>query len=130
MKLSEIIEKLSVIDGGLQVKCLIDSVKLESNVYVVGQVQPDFPGVSIGDREPHLREKLSDSFVRELKTFGDRFQNNDFILKQRIGVNDVTYETRCFRLSTITWNEKYLFLKSLSGEIIEFRERHEHPECE
>lgn len=124
------IEKLSGVDEELRVKCLIDSSNLKSNVYVVGQVRPCFPGVTLGDREPYLREKVSGDFVGELKTFGAKFQSNDFLFEQIIDVDDKFYEIRYFKLSSITWDNKYLFLESSSGEIVEFREQHEQLEEE
>lgn len=130
MKLSEIIEKLSGVDEKLQVKCLIGSMNLESNVYIVGQVRPSYPGAVLGDREPYLREKVLGDFVRELGTFGDKFQENDFLFEHTVDIDEKFYELWYFQLSNINWNERYLFLESSIDEIIEFRKRHENPEAE
>ncbi len=130
MKLTEIIEKLSTVDENLRVKCFLRSIDLTSNVYVVGQVRPGFPGVILGDREPYLREKLSGEFAKELETFGDRHQENDFLLEQTIDIDAKRYEVRYFKLSGIKSDSKFLLLESSQGELVEFREEYEQVETE
>ena len=130
MKLAELIEKLYTVDENLRVKCFLDSIDLTSNVNVVAQVRPSFPGVILGDREPYLREKLSGEFTKELKTFGDRFQENDFLLEQTIDIDEKRYEVRYFKLSGIKLDGKVLLLEASQGELLEFREEHESVEAE
>ena len=130
MILSEIIEKLSGVDENLRVECSLNSVGITSNVYVVGQVRPGFPGVILGDREPHLREKISGDFIKEVKTFGDRFQENDFLLEQTIDIDETRYEIRYFKLSDVKLDSEVLLLNASQGEVVEFREEHEQVETE
>ena len=130
MILSEIIEKLSGVNENLRVECSLSSIGLTSNVSIVGQVRPDFPGVIIGDREPHLREKVSGDFIKELKTFGDRFQENDFLLEQTIDIDETRYEVRYFKLSDIKLDYEVLLLSASQCEVVEFREEHEQVEAE
>ena len=130
MNLSEIVEKLEEVDQSLPVKCILASIGLISNVYVVGQVRPDFPGVILGDREPYLREKVSGDLIQELKTFGDRFQDNDFLLEQTIDIDEKHYEVRYFKLSGVKIDNGALILEATERELVEFREEHEQVETE
>jgi hypothetical protein len=130
MKITEVLVELKVVDRTLPMKCLITTDDIDSNIYVVGQVRPSFPGVILGDREPHLREKIVGDFTDELKTFGDNFQDNDFLFKLTVDLDDKFYEVRYFKLSSVIVRESEVILESCSGEIIEFRERHEEPEYE
>ncbi|MFK3865230.1 hypothetical protein [Pseudoalteromonas rhizosphaerae] len=130
MILSEIIEKLVGVDETLRVNCSISSMGLISNVYVVGQVRPDYPGVVLGDREPHLREKIAGEFVKKLKTFGERFQENEFLLEQTIDIDKTKYEVRYFKLSDVKLESKALLLNASQGEVVEFREEHDQVESE
>ncbi|NVJ61953.1 MAG: hypothetical protein HWE27_16295 [Gammaproteobacteria bacterium] len=128
MKLAEIIEKLSTVNENLPVKCSLYSIGLTSNVYTVGQVKRDFPGVVLGDREPHLREKVSGEFAIELKTFAERFQENDFLLEQTVDIDEKRYEVRYFKLSDVKVNSEAVLLVSALEELIEFREEYSQVE--
>ncbi len=130
MKITEILEELRLVDRTLAMKCHITTDDIDSNIYVVGQVRPSFPGVTLGDREPHLREKISGDFTDELKTFGEKFQGNDFLFELTLDLNDKFYEVRYFKLSSVLVGETEVTLVSSSGEVIEFREKHEEPEFE
>ena len=130
MKLAEIIEILSGVNKHLRVRCFLDSVGLASNVYVVGQVRPDFPGVVLGDREPHLREKVSGEFAKELKIFSERFQENDFLLEQTIDIDEQRYEVRYFKLTGVKVENEALLLESEQAELVGFREEHSQVETD
>jgi len=117
MNLSEIVEKLEEVDQSLPVKCILASIDLTSNVYVVGQVRPDFPGVILGDREPYLREKVSGDFIKELKTFGESLQDNDFLLEQTIDIDEKHYEVRYFKLSGVKVDNGALILEATQREL-------------
>jgi len=130
MNLSEIVEKLEEVDQSLPVKCILASIDLTSNVYVVGQVRPDFPGVILGDREPYLREKVSGDFIKELKTFGESLQDNDFLLEQTIDIDEKHYEVRYFKLSGVKVDNGALILEATQRELVEFREEHDQVETE
>ncbi len=130
MKITEILEELKAVDRTLPMKCHITTDDIDSNIYVVGQVRPSFPGVILGDREPHLREKIVGDFTDELKTFGDNFQDKDFLFELTLDLDDKFYEVLYFKLSSVLVGESDVILESCLGEVIEFRERHEEPEYE
>jgi hypothetical protein len=130
MKVTEILVELKAVDRTLPLKCFITTDDIDSNIYVVGQVRPSFPGVILGDREPYFREKIVGDFTDELITFEDDFQDNDFLFELTVDLEDKFYEVRYFKLSSLLVSESEVILKSCSGEIIEFREKHEEPEYE
>lgn len=128
MKITELLEKLSLVDRNLPVKCRITSDGVGSNICVVGQVRPSFPGVRLGDREPYLREKVAGGFIDELKTFGDEFQDKEFLLESTLESNKGYYEVRYFPLTLVEVAKSEVTLTSCVGELVGFREQHD--DCE
>ncbi|MEZ8315931.1 hypothetical protein AB6C44_20200 [Vibrio splendidus] len=129
MYLNKILEELSLVNDDLPIKCYLTSEKLYSNIYVVGQIKPGHPGVVLGDREPHLREKNVGGFVQELKTFGEKFGNNDFLFEFTRDLDETHYEIRYFKLSNIVIDTDSLLLQ-LDIELTGYRETHEEPQLE
>jgi hypothetical protein len=129
MYLNQILEKLNSADNDLPIRCYLAREKVYSNIYVVGQVKPEQPGVVLGDREPYLREKNVGGFIQELKTFGEEFKNNDFLFEFTQELDETHYEIRYFKLSNIVMESGSLVLQS-NLELIDYREVHEEPELE
>jgi hypothetical protein len=129
MYLNQILEELSLVDNDLPIRCYLVNEKVYSNIYVVGQIKPEHPGVVLGDREPHLREKNVGTFVQELETFGEQFENNDFLFEFTQDLDETHYEISYFKLSNIVIESGSLVLQSKS-ELNDFREIHEEPELE
>jgi hypothetical protein len=59
MKIKNILDELKFVDENAQMLCVAPSAELRSRIYLVGQVLENIPGVVLGEREPHLREKNS-----------------------------------------------------------------------
>ncbi len=130
MKIKNILDELRFADESAQMICIAPSAGLKSRIYVVGQVLENIPGVVLGEREPHLREKTVGTFIEELKTFGVQFEENDFLMESTHEINEETYEVRYYKLTHIKNEDGEVVLHSEDGELQELREIHQEPECE
>jgi len=130
MKIGHILNKLKFTEESAKLICSIPEADINSRIYVVGQVKENTPGVTLGNREPHLREKNIGTFVEELKTFGNNFQNNEFLIETLHELNEESYEFRYHKLTHIEIEAGEVVLKSNSGELRELRESHQEPELE
>ena len=130
MKIKNILDELRFADENAQMICVAPSAELKSRIYVVGQVLENIPGVVLGDREPHLREKTVGTFREELKTFGPQFEENDFLMESTHEINEETYEVRYYKLTHIKHEGGEVVLRSEVGELQKLREIHQEPECE
>lgn len=115
MKIEGMLKKLKFADENTQMICSVPSEGLKSRIYVVGQVLENTPGVVLGEREPILREKSVGTFVKELKTFGPRFKENDFLMASTHELSDHEYEVRYYKLSHITVEAGVVVLLSKEG---------------
>ena len=130
MKIKNILDELRFADESAQMICVAPSADLRSRIYVVGQILENIPGVVLGEREPHLREKTVGTFREELKTFGEQFEESDFLMESTHEINEETYEIRYYKLTHIRNDGGEVVLHSEAGEIQELREIHQEPECE
>ncbi len=130
MKIENILDELKFADEAAQMICVAPRAGLRSRIYVVGQVLENIPGVVLGDREPHLREKTVGSFLRELKTFGPQFSGSDFLMESTNELNKDTYEVRYYKLTHIKQQDGEVVLHSEGGDLQELRETHQESECE
>ncbi len=130
MNIEMIIDELKFIDESAQIRCSVQVAGIESRIYVVGQVQPDTPGVVLGEREPNLRDKNVGTFIKELKAFGDEFQGNDFLFESSYDLNDKSYELRYYKLTHVEVSAGGVVLASTLDELVELREYHQEPELE
>jgi hypothetical protein len=130
MKIKHILEKLELADDDAQMICVVPNVRLKSRIYVVGQVLKNIPGVILGNREPHLREKTVGTFKKELCNFGLRFEESDFLFESTHKINERTCEIRFYKLTHIKIENGEVVLYSQSGELEELRETHREPEYE
>ncbi len=130
MKIKNILDELRFVDESSQMICVAPSAGLKSRIYVVGQVLENIPGVVLGEREPHLREKTVGTFKEELTTFGPQFEGSDFLMESTHEINEETYEVRYYKLTHIRSEGGDVVLHSEDGEIQELREIHTEPECE
>ena len=130
MNIKNILDELKFADENAQMICVAPSAELRSRIYVVGQVLENIPGVVLGEREPHLREKTVGTFREELKTFGAQFEENDFLMESTHEINEEIYEVRYYKLTHIRHEGGEVVLHSEVGELQELREIHQEPECE
>ena len=130
MKIKNILDELRFVDESAQMICVVPSADLRSRIYVVGQVLENIPGVVLGEREPHLREKTVGTFREELKAFGENFQLNDFLMESTHEINEEIYEVRYYKLTHIRSEAGEVVLHSEVGEIQGLREIHQEPEYE
>ena len=130
MKIANILENLEQSSGSELVYCSIPFMDVMTEVYVVGQVQTDVPGIVLGEREPYLSHKTILEFIAELRTFGTRFQNSDFVIELAHILNDKEYELRYYRLNHIEIAESSVTLFTENSEVCDFRERYVEPELE
>lgn len=130
MKIKNILDELKFVDENAQMICVAPSAELRSRIYVVGQVLEHIPGVVLGEREPHLREKTVGTFREELKTFGAQFYENDFLMESTHELNEEIYEIRYYKLTHIRHEGGEVVLHSEVGELKKLREIHQEPECE
>ncbi len=130
MKIKDILNELRFVDETAQMICVAPSVGLRSRIYAVGQVLENIPGVVLGEREPHLREKTVGSFKEELATFAALFWEHDFLIEASHEVNEATYEIRYYKLTHIKNDGNEVVLYSEDGELQQLRETHQEPECE
>ncbi|OBT31559.1 hypothetical protein [Vibrio splendidus] len=130
MEIANILESLEQISGSELVYCSIPFMDVMTEVYVVGQVQTDVPGIVLGEREPYLSHKTVSEFIAELRTFGARFQNSDFLIELTHILNDKEYELRYYRLNRIEIAESSVTLFTENSEVYDFRERYVEPELE
>ena len=130
MKIKNILDELRFTDETAQMICVVPSVDLRSRIYVVGQVLENIPGVVLGDREPHLREKTVGTFKEELTTFDAQFEENDFLMESTHEINEETYEVRYYKLTHIKNEGGEVVLHSEEGELQELREIHQETEYE
>lgn len=130
MNINNILDELKYIDDNAQMLCVAPSAGLSSRIYVVGQVLENIPGVVLGDREPFLREKTVGTFKDELRTFGEQFAKNDFLMESTCEINEEVYQFRYYKLTHIKSEGGEVVLHSEEGEIQELREIHQDPECE
>ncbi len=130
MNIRNVLDELKFADEKSQMICVIPSAGIRSRIYIVGQLLENIPGVDLGDREPHLREKTVGVFREELMTFGPRFAENDFLIESTHEVNEESYELRYYRLTNIKIDDGEVVLLSEEDELRELRETHEEPECE
>lgn len=128
MKIRNILNELKLADENAQILCSVPSVGLESRIYIVGQVHTNVPGVTLGDRELHLREKSVGAFISELKTFGSRFQESEFLMESTHDLNEEEYEVRYYKLTHIKISAREVVFHSEEGEVLELREVHREPE--
>jgi hypothetical protein len=130
MKIKQILDEIKFVDRDLPISCSIVTDQVNSNIYVVGKVRLNTPGVVLGNREPYLREKTVGSFITELKTFGESCQHNDFLFQHSVDLSNRSYEFRFYKLTKIILDHKKVLFVSTLGELIELREQHEQPELE
>ena len=130
MKIKNILDELKFANDAAQMSCVVPSVGLRSRIYVVGQVLENIPGVVLGDREPHLREKTVGTFKKELRTFGARFEESDFHMESTHEINEDIYEIRYYKLTHIKIENNEIALYSETGELHEIRETHQRLEYE
>ncbi|NIY94621.1 hypothetical protein [Vibrio diazotrophicus] len=130
MKIANILENLEQLSGSELVYCSIPFMDVLTEVYVVGQVQTDVPGIVLGEREPYLSHKTVLEFITELRTFGARFQNSEFLIELTHILNDKEYELRYYRLNRIEIAESSVTLFTENSEVCDFRERYVEPELE
>ncbi len=97
---------------------------------MVGQVQSDTPGATIGEREPYLREKTVAEFKQELQSFGAAYQGNNFLLVLTHELNQAEYELRYFALTQINIAADEVLLLAEKGELVALREHYQEPEIE
>lgn len=130
MKIESILSELKFVEETAQMICSIPDAGIKSRIYAVGQVHENIPGVVLGDREPHLREKTVGTFIEELKTLGSNFASNNFLIESTYEINEASYELRYFKLTHIEFDAGEVVFNSNEGEIKELRESHQEPECE
>ncbi|KZN70393.1 hypothetical protein [Pseudoalteromonas luteoviolacea] len=130
MKIKNILDELRFADENSQIICVVPSAELRSRIYIVGQVLENTPGVVLGERGPHLREKTVGNVREELKTFGARFEESDFLIESTHEINEEKYEVRYYKLTHIRQESGEVVLHSEIGELQELREVHQEPECE
>tara|TARA_R110001592_G_scaffold363371_2_gene685892 strand:- start:26345 stop:26737 length:393 start_codon:yes stop_codon:yes gene_type:complete len=130
MNIKTVLDELKFADETAQMVCLIPSAGIRSRIYVVGQVLENMPGVVLGDREPHLREKTVGIFREELTTFGAQFAENDFLMESTHEIDEKIYELRYYKLTHIEIEAGEVVLYSQKGELQELRETHHELECE
>jgi hypothetical protein len=130
MKIKHILEELELADDDAQMICVVPNVRLKSRIYVVGQVLENIPGVVLGNREPHLREKTVGTFKEELCMFSPRFEESDFLFESTHKINERTYEIRFYKLTYIKIENGEVVLYSQAGELEELRETHREAEYE
>jgi hypothetical protein len=130
MKIKNILDELKFVDENAQMLCVAPSAELRSRIYLVGQVLENIPGVVLGEREPHLREKTVGTFREELKNFGAQFDENDFLMESTYEINEEIYEIRYYKLTHIRYEGGEVVFHSEVGELQELRKIHQEPECE
>lgn len=130
MKINQILDELRFVDRSAQIKCCVPKDEIDSKIYVTGQVQPDIPGVVLGEREPYLREKTIGDFIDELTTFGEEFKNNDFLIEASRDIDDTKYELRYYKLTNIDIHFGEVVLNSELSELVKLRKVYESPELE
>ena len=130
MNIKSLLNELRSADDSSQMICTVPSAGLRSRIYGVGQVLENIPGVVLGEREPNLREKTVGSFRDELKTFGNKFEENDFLMEFTNEINEETYEIRYYKLTHVKIEGGKVVLHSETGELQELREIHQEPKCD
>ncbi|MFY0685435.1 MAG: hypothetical protein JXR20_12865 [Balneola sp.] len=130
MKIQEIIDFFSAADPSIPLKCFIKEKKVELSIELVGQIQPNHPGVVLGDTPLFNSEKTLGTFLEELKTFGERFYNNNFLFQFHSQINEKEYELHYFKLDRIEVLSSKVLLISETKEMIKLKERLEYPEYE
>ncbi|GAB5408604.1 MAG: hypothetical protein BalsKO_09690 [Balneolaceae bacterium] len=130
MKIQEIIGTFSKSISSLPVKCFVKEIEAELSIELVGQVQPNHPGVVLGDEPLFEFEKTVCMLVEELNTFGNRFDSNNFLMQFHSEINEKEYELHYFKLDRIELVSSKVLLISESEEMIELKERLEYPEYE
>ncbi len=130
MKIERILNELKFAVESAQITCSIPAATINSRIYVVGQVRENTPGIVLGEREPYLREKNIGSFIKELKSFGEEFQSNEFLIESSREINEETYEVRYYQLTHIEVNAGEVILKSELGELHSFRKLQKVPSFE
>ncbi len=122
MKIFDIIEQLKDVDESYQLLCILPEIDLKSRIYVVGQLKENIPGIQLAEREPYLREKTLGTFIGELDTFEESFQNNDFLIGFDYQLNKDQYESRYYQLTDIEIIDEQVIFYSNTGELVELRE--------
>ena len=130
MNIESILNELKFADENAQMICVVPSAGISSRIYVVGQVIENMPGVVLGDREPHLREKTVGIFKEELNTFDAQIAENEFLIEYTHEVNKEIYDLRYYKLTHIRVEAGEVVLHSEEDELHELRETHQNPECE
>ena len=130
MKITQVLDELKFVDESAQIKCSVPKANIESRVNIVGQVKHNTPGVILGEREPYLREKIIGTFIEELKTFGKKFQGNEFLIEVSHDLNAQSYELRYYKLTHVEVKNNEVVLISTSDELLELREFHQEEELE
>lgn len=125
LKIVNMLEELKLADKSAQMICLVPHADIKSRIYIVCQLQENIPGMNLGNREPYLREKILEDFIDELKTFGENFSDNNFLLQYQFFVNDKNYEFRYYELTTIEFEDGEVVLKSNSPELENLRTTHQ-----
>ena len=130
MNIEKILNELKFSDRNTQIICSVPHAGLKSRIHTVGQVKENTPGIVLGDREPYLREQTIGTFISELNTFGQRFQENDFLIQSAFELSDEEYELRYYKLTSIKAKAGEIVLLSKESELSELREIHQEPELE
>jgi hypothetical protein len=130
MKIHQIIETFSKSISSLPVKCFIKEKEAELSIELVGQIQPNHPGVILGDKPLFEFEKTVGTLLDELKTFGKRFKSNNFLIQLHSEINEKEYELHYFKLDRIEVLSSKILLISETKEMIKLKERLEYPEYE
>jgi len=130
MKIQEILGTFSKSISSFPVKCIVKDIEAELSIELVGQIQPNHPGVVLGDEPLFEFEKIVGTLVDELNTFGKRFDNNNFLMQLHSEINEKEYELHYFKLDRIELLSSKVLLISESDEMIELKERLEYPEYE
>jgi len=130
MNIEQLIKELDIANSADHIMCSIPKEDIHSEIYLVGQVKEDVPGIILGEREPAQGKKDVGSFIKELNTFGSRFHSNDFLLELTHQINNEKYEFRYYKLTDIVVEDNKIIFISNMGELLELREQHEDPELE